>query len=192
MAYDRYVAICDPLNYGRVMNRRFCFQLATSAWTGGFLYGIVHTSCTFLISFCSNVINQFFCEVPHLLILSCSNMYLAEIGAIGVSAVISAGCFAFIVVSYIHIFRAVIGMTSMGGKRKMFSTCIPHLTVVSLFFVLGMFEHLKPTSSSPSISDLAISLMYSVIQPTMNPVIYTMRNKEIKAALFKLFSIHCV
>ncbi|XP_015275353.1 PREDICTED: olfactory receptor 14A16-like [Gekko japonicus] len=182
MAYDRYAAICDPLNYGRVMNRRFCFQMAMSAWIGGLLYGIVNVTSTFLITFCSRVINQFFCEVPHLLRLSCSNLYLIEIGVLIVASCICTCCLGFIAASYVYIFRTVLGITSVEGN----STCIPHLIVVSLFLTVGMIAHLKPASSSPSNWDLALSLMYTVVPPTLNPIIYTIRNKEIKAEISKV------
>lgn len=187
MAYDRFIAICDPLHYGTVMNKRVCFQLTGGAWFLGFLYGIVHTCSTFIIPFCSNVISQFFCDVPQLLKLSCSNLYLIEVGIVVACFCVTAGCFVFIIISYVHIFRTVQRMTSMEGRRKTFSTCIPHLMVVCLFIFSGAFAYLKPVSRSTSNWDLTVSLMYSVIQPTMNPIIYTIRNKEIKAELYKLF-----
>ncbi|XP_005310497.2 olfactory receptor 14A16-like [Chrysemys picta bellii] len=187
MAYDRYVAICQPLHYETVMNRGACVQMAASAWTSGILYSALHTGNTFRLPFCqSNVINQFFCEIPQLLKLFCSDSYLSEIGILGFSACLLLSCFALIIVSYVHIFMTVLRIPSEQGQRKAFSTCLPHLTVVSLFFCTGTFAHLKPTSSSASGLDLVVAVLYSVVPPMMNPVIYSMRNKEIKAALRRL------
>ncbi|XP_060111651.1 olfactory receptor 14I1-like [Heteronotia binoei] len=133
MAHDRYVAICNPLQYERVMHKGACFQMAASSWIAGTLYAILHTSCTFAITFCSNMINQFFCEVPQLLKLSCSDLYLIEVGLLILSSTIVGGCFIFISITYMKIFTAVLRMPSVQGQKKAFSTCIPHLTVVSLF-----------------------------------------------------------
>ncbi|XP_067393408.1 olfactory receptor 14C36-like [Emydura macquarii macquarii] len=187
MAYDRYVAICQPLHYERVMNRTACIQMAAGAWISGLVYSALHTGNTFRLPFCqSNVINQFFCEIPQLLKLTCSDMYLSEVGFIAFSVFIGANCFVFIIVSYVHIFKAVLRIPSEQGRRKAFSTCLPHLTVVSLLLFTGCFEYLNPTSTSASNLDLLMGVLYAVVPPVMNPIIYSMRNKEIKAALQKL------
>ncbi|XP_075768380.1 olfactory receptor 14C36-like [Pelodiscus sinensis] len=187
MAYDRYVAICQPLHYERVMNRRACVQMATSAWITAMVYSALHTESTFRLPFCqSNVLNQFFCEIHQLLKLACSDSYHSELGLLAVSAFLVLNCFAFIMVSYVQIFRAVLRIPSEQGRHKAFSTCLPHLAVVSLFLSTGLFEHLKPTSSSASNLDLLVGVLYAVVPPMMNPVIYSLRNKELKAALKKL------
>uniref|UniRef100_A0A8C3XQW9 Olfactory receptor n=1 Tax=Chelydra serpentina TaxID=8475 RepID=A0A8C3XQW9_CHESE len=187
MAYDRHVAICQPLHYETVMNRRACVQMAASAWIAGIVYSALHTGNTFRLPFCqSNVINQFFCEIPQLLKLTCSDLYLSELGLLAFSMFLCLNCFVFIIVSYVQIFKAVLRIPSEQGRRKAFSTCLPHLTVVSLFVSTGMFEYLKPTSSSASGLDLMLAVLYSLVPPMMNPIIYSMRNKEIKAALKKL------
>ncbi|XP_075768174.1 olfactory receptor 14A16-like [Pelodiscus sinensis] len=187
MAYDRYVAICQPLHYERVMNRRACVQMAASAWIAGMVYSALHTESTFRLPFCqSNVLNQFFCEIPQLLKLACSDSYLSELGLLAVSAFLDLNCFAFIMVSYVQIFKAILRIPSEQGRHKAFSTCLPHLAVVSLFLSTGLFEYLKPTSSSASNLDLLVGVLYAVVPPMLNPVIYSMRNKEIKAALKKL------
>ncbi|KAM9120625.1 olfactory receptor 14I1-like [Pangshura tecta] len=187
MAYDRYVAICQPLHYERVMIRRACVQMAASAWITGIVYSALHTGNTFRLPFCqSNVINQFFCEIPQLLKLTCSDSYLSEIGAIGFSSFLGLNCFVFIIVSYVQIFKTVLRIPSEQGRHKAFSTCLPHLTVVSLLLFTGIFAYLKPTSSSASGLDLVLGVFYSLVPPVMNPIIYSMRNKEIKAALKKL------
>ncbi|KAM7150572.1 olfactory receptor 14A16-like [Macrochelys suwanniensis] len=187
MAYDRYVAICQPLHYETVMNRRACVQMAASAWITGIVYSALHTGNTFRLPFCqSNVINQFFCEIPQLLKLTCSDSYLSEVGLLAFSVFLCLNCFVFITVSYVQIFKAVLRIPSEQGRRKAFSTCLPHLTVVSLLLCTGMFEYLKPTSSSISNMALMMGVLYSLVPPVMNPIIYSMRNKEIKAALKKL------
>uniref|UniRef100_A0A8D0GYJ6 Olfactory receptor n=1 Tax=Sphenodon punctatus TaxID=8508 RepID=A0A8D0GYJ6_SPHPU len=186
MAYDRYVAICDPLHYEMVMNRGACIQMAASAWISGFFYAALHTGSTFAITFCSRNVNQFFCEIPQLLKLSCSNTYLIEVAALAFSACLGSGCFGFIVVSYVQIFRAVLRIPSKQGRQKSFSTCLPHLFVVSLFLCKGIFANLKPPSSSISSLDHVVAVFYCVVPPVLNPVIYSMRNKEIKAVLLKL------
>ncbi|XP_006135767.2 olfactory receptor 14A16-like [Pelodiscus sinensis] len=187
MAYDRYVAICNPLHYERVMNRGACVYMATSAWISGFVYSALHTGNTFRLPFCqSNVINQFFCEIPQLLKLACSDSDLSEIGLFAIGAILALSCFIFIIVSYIQIFKAVLGMPSEQGRHKAFSTCLPHLFVVSLFICTSFFEYLKPTSGSRTGLDLMVSVLYSLVPPMMNPVIYSMRNRDLKAALKKL------
>nr|XP_023969887.1 olfactory receptor 14A16-like [Chrysemys picta bellii] len=187
MAYDRHVAICQPLHYESIMNRRACVQMAASAWITGIVYSALHTGNTFRLPFCkSNVINQFFCEIPPLLKLSCSDSYLSEVGLLAFSVFIILNCFVFIIVSYVQIFKAVLRIPSDQGRHKAFSTCLPHLIVVSLFLCTGFFAYLKPTSSSASGLDLMMGVLYSLLPPVMNPIIYSMRNKETKAALKKL------
>nr|XP_014435287.1 olfactory receptor 14C36-like [Pelodiscus sinensis] len=189
MAYDRYIAICQPLHYERVMNRRACVHMATSAWITGIVYSALHTGNTFRLLFCqSNVINQFFCEIPALLKLACSDSYSNEVGVLAFSVFVALNCFALIIVSYVQIFKAVLRIPSEQGRHKAFSTCLPHLAVVSLFLCTGSFAYLKPTSSSESNLDLLVGVLYIVVPPMMNPVIYSMRNKEIKTALKKLIA----
>uniref|UniRef100_A0A8C3XM95 Olfactory receptor n=1 Tax=Chelydra serpentina TaxID=8475 RepID=A0A8C3XM95_CHESE len=187
MAYDRYVAICQPLHYERMMNRRACTQMAAGAWISGILYSVLHTGNTFALTFCGgNMVDQFFCEIPQLLKLACSDSYLSEVGVLAFSVFLVLGCFIFITVSYVQIFKTVLRIPSEHGRHKALSTCFPHLTVVSLFVFTGLFAYLKPTSSSPSALDLVVAVLYSVLPPIMNPIIYSMRNKEIKAALRRL------
>uniref|UniRef100_A0A8D0F942 Olfactory receptor n=1 Tax=Strix occidentalis caurina TaxID=311401 RepID=A0A8D0F942_STROC len=189
MSYDRYVAICKPLHYGTLLGSRACVHMAAAAWGTGFLNSLLHTANTFSLPLCQgNVLDQFFCEIPQILKLSCSHSYLREVGFIMVSACLGFGCFVFIVVSYVQIFRVVLRIPSEQGRHKAFSTCLPHLAVVSLFISTDMFAHLKPPSiSSPSL-DLVVAVLYSVVPPTLNPLIYSMRNQEIKDALKKLIT----
>ncbi|XP_068521775.1 olfactory receptor 14C36-like [Anas acuta] len=189
MAYNRYVAICKPLHYGSLLGSRACAQMAAAAWGSGFLHAVLHTANTFSLPLCQgNAVDQFFCEIPHILKLSCSHAgELREVGVLVFSVSLCFGCFVFIVVSYVQIFRAVLRMPSEQGRHKAFSMCLPHLAVVSLFVSTAIFAYLKPPSiSSPSL-DLVIALLYSVVPPALNPLIYSMRNQELKNAVRKLF-----
>ncbi|XP_039246540.1 olfactory receptor 14J1-like, partial [Pipra filicauda] len=187
MCYDRYVAICKPLHYGTLLGSRACAHMAAAAWATGFLTALLHTANTFSLPLCQgNALGQFFCEIPHILKLSCSHSgYRKEIDLLLATASSSLACFVFIVFSYVQIFRAVLRIPSQQGRHKAFSTCLPHLAVVSLFLSTGIFSHLKPPSiSSPSL-DLALSVLYSVVPPALNPLIYSLRNQELKDALRK-------
>ncbi|XP_072705282.1 olfactory receptor 14J1-like [Ciconia boyciana] len=187
MAYDRYVTICKPLHYGTLLDSRACVHMAAAAWGSGFLNAMLHTANSFSLPLCQgNAINQFFCELPQILKLSCSNSYLREVGVVLISAFLFWGWFIFIVLSYGQIFRAVLRSPSEQGWHKAFSTCLPHVAVVSLFVSTGMFSNLKPPSISSPALDLVVAVLYSVMPPTVNPLIYSMRNKELKVALRKL------
>ncbi|CAN8175772.1 unnamed protein product [Coccothraustes coccothraustes] len=191
MCYDRYVSICKPLHYGTLLGSRVCAHMAAAAWASGFLHALLHTANTFSLPLCQgNALGQFFCEVPQILKLSCSKSQLRELGLLVVSTCLGFGCFVFVVFSYVQIFRAifkaVLRIPSEQGQHKAFSTCLPHLAVVSLFVSTGTFSYMKPPSiSSPSL-DLAVSVLYSVVPPTLNPLIYSLRNQELKAAVRKM------
>ncbi|XP_030330372.1 olfactory receptor 14A16-like [Strigops habroptila] len=187
MSYDRYVAICKPLHYGTLLGSRACVHMAAAAWGTGFLYALLHTANTFSLPLCrGNAVEQFFCEIPQILKLSCSHSYLREVGLLVVSALSAFGCFVFIVGSYVQIFQAVLRIPSEQGRHKAFSTCLPHLAVVSLLVSTGIFAYLKPpTISSPSL-DLVVSVLYSVVPPAVNPLIYSLRNQELRDAVRKL------
>ncbi|NXI90843.1 O14J1 protein, partial [Psophia crepitans] len=190
MAYDRYVAICQPLHYGTLLGSRACVHMAAAAWGAGFLNSVLHTANTFSIPLCQgNVVDQFFCEVPQILKLSCSDSdHLREVALTVISLFVGFGCFVFIVVSYVQIFRAVLKIPSEQGRHKPFSTCLPHLAVVFLFVSTAMFAYLKPPSiSSPSL-DLVVAVLYSVVPPALNPLIYSMRNQELKDTALKLMT----
>ncbi|XP_074023128.1 olfactory receptor 14J1-like [Numenius arquata] len=189
MAYDRYVAICQPLHYGTLLGSRACVHVAAASWGSGFLTALLHTANTFSLPLCQgNVLDQFFCEIPQILKLACSQSYLREVGLVIFSAFVFWLCFVFIVVSYVQIFRAVLRIPSEQGRHKAFSTCLPHLAVVSLFISTGMFAYLKPPSISSSPLDLVVSFLYSVVPPAVNPLIYSMRNQELKESIRKFIS----
>ncbi|XP_074428113.1 olfactory receptor 14C36-like [Larus michahellis] len=185
MAYDRYVAICKPLHYGTLLGSRACVHMAAAAWGSGFLYALLHTANTFSLPLCQgNALDQFFCEIPQILKLSCSGSdSLREVGLVVVSACLACGCFVFIVLSYVQIFRAVLRIPSEQGRHKAFSTCLPHLAVVSLFVSTAVFAYLKPPSISSPVLDLVMAVLYSVVPPAVNPLIYSMRNQELKEAI---------
>ncbi|KFO98415.1 Olfactory receptor 14J1, partial [Calypte anna] len=146
-----------------------------------FLTALLHTANTFSLPLCQgNALDQFFCEIPQILKLSCSHSYLREILLIVLSACLGFLCYVFILVSYVEIFRAVLRIPSEQGRHKAFSTCLPHLAVVSLFISSVIFAYLKPPSiSSPSL-DLVVSFLYSLVPPVVNPLIYSMRKQELK------------
>ncbi|XP_010209635.1 PREDICTED: olfactory receptor 14C36-like [Tinamus guttatus] len=190
MAYDRFVAICQPLHYGTLMDSRACGKMATAAWASGFLNAALHTGNTFSIPLCQgNAVEQFFCEVPKLLKLSCSDAYLREVWVLIFSICLFFGCFIFIVLSYVQIFASVLRIPSEQGRQKAFSMCLPHLAVVSLFVTTATFAYLKPPSISSTVVDLVMAVLYAVLPPTVNPLIYSMRNKELKKALKKLIQV---
>ncbi|XP_040510482.1 olfactory receptor 14J1-like, partial [Gallus gallus] len=154
------------LHYGTLLGSRACATMAAAAWGTGVLNALLHTASTFSLPLCQgNAVDQFFCEIPHILKLSCSQSYLREVGLIVFSVLVLFGCFAFILFSYVQIFRAVLRMPSEQGRHKAFSTCLPHLAVVSLFLSTGFFANLRPPSlSSPSL-DLMMAFLYSVVPP---------------------------
>ncbi|KAK4806057.1 hypothetical protein QYF61_007034 [Mycteria americana] len=192
MAYDRYVAICQPLRYGTLLGSRACVHMAAAAWGSGFLNAVLHTANTLTIPLCQgNALRQFFCEISQILKLSCSDSYLGEVGLLVTNFVLALGCFFFILFSYVQIFIAVLRIPSEQGWHKVFSTCLPHLAVVSLYVSTGMFAYLKPPSMSSPPLNLVVAVLYSVVPPAVNPLIYSMRNQELKDALRKLIqSVH--
>ncbi|XP_048205215.1 olfactory receptor 14J1-like [Perognathus longimembris pacificus] len=187
MSYDRYVAICYPLHYELLMDPRKCKRGVTAVWVSGGITGIMYTTATFSITFCNaKVIHEFFCDVPQIIKLSCSNDYLAVIGVNILIAVAGLACFISIAFSYIHIFSTVLRIPSAEGRSKVFSTCLPHLFVVSFFLSTGICAYLKPTSDSSTTLDLLLSIFYTVIPQALNPVIYSLRNETMKRAIQKL------
>ncbi|XP_075381851.1 olfactory receptor 14C36-like [Mycteria americana] len=189
MAYDRYIAICKPLHYGILLGSRACVKMAAATWGSGFLNAVLHTANTFSLPLCQgNAVDQFFCEIPQILKLSCSDAYLREVWFLVVTACLAFVCFVFIVLSYVQIFRAVLRIPSEQGRHKAFATCLPHLAVVSLFISTGTFAYLKPTSTSSPSLDLLMAVLYSVVPPAVNPLIYSMRNQELKDAVWRLMT----
>ncbi|XP_050572781.1 olfactory receptor 14C36-like [Cygnus atratus] len=160
-----YAGCAAQLHYGTLLGSRACATMAAAAWGSGFLNALLHTANTFSIPLDRSNAQDLFCEIPQILKLSCSDSYLREAGMIVLTAFLMLGCFVFIALSYVQIFRAVLRIPSLQGRHKAFSTCLPHLVIVSLFVGTVMFAHLKPPSiSSPSL-DLALAVLYSVVPP---------------------------
>ncbi|XP_044095195.1 olfactory receptor 14K1-like [Neovison vison] len=187
MSYDRYIAICRPLHYEVVMSKEVCVQLVFVSWLCGGAFGVLYSVGTFSLNFCgSTVIQQLFCDVPALLKLTCSMEHATINVSVAIGICYGFSCLVCIVVSYVYIFSTVLNISTREKQSKAFSTCLPHLTVVSTFLLTGAIAYLKPTSDKPSIPDLFMSMFYSVVPPTLNPVIYCLRSKDIKSALHKV------
>ncbi|KAM6408090.1 olfactory receptor 4D5-like [Rhynochetos jubatus] len=185
MAYDRYTAICKPLHYTAIMSRRVCWVLVSGCWAGGFLHSIVQTLLTVQLPFCGpNTIDNYFCDVPPVIRLACTDIYLTEWLMASNSGLISLLCFLVLVTSYMFILVTVrVRLTA--GHWKALSTCASHVMVVTLFFVPCMFIYLRPFSTFPS--DKHVCVIYTVFSPVMNPLIYTLRNTEVKVSMWKLW-----
>uniref|UniRef100_A0A8D0DLF8 Olfactory receptor n=1 Tax=Salvator merianae TaxID=96440 RepID=A0A8D0DLF8_SALMN len=183
MAYDRYVAICNPLHYERIMHIGACVQIAAIAWIVSLFYASLHTGGIFANTFCSNI---FFCEIPALLKLSCSDTYLVEVGLLTFASSVSIVTFIYIIATYMQIFSTVLKIPSAHGQKKALSTCFPHLAVVSLFVSTALFAYARPPSDAFSDMDVVFAVIYTIIPPMLNPFIYSMRNKDIKNVLWRL------
>uniref|UniRef100_A0A8C5QNS5 Olfactory receptor n=1 Tax=Leptobrachium leishanense TaxID=445787 RepID=A0A8C5QNS5_9ANUR len=187
MSYDRFVAICKPLHYVIIMNKSFTLKLVGSAYGGGIITSIIHTSCTFRLSFCGpNAVNHFFCDIPPMLTLSCSDTFLSEFFMFLLSSVLGTISAVIIMASYSKIILAMLGMHSSSGREKAFSTCSSHLMVVTLFFGTAIFVYARPISSYSVQKDKVISFVYTVVIPMLNPIIYSLRNEQVKVAFVNL------
>ncbi|KAM9330777.1 olfactory receptor 5V1-like [Gastrophryne carolinensis] len=188
MAYDRFAAICSPLHYNNIMDKNVCLMLVMGAWIGGMSNSIIHTSITFSLSFCkSHKINHYFCDIPPMLHLSCSNTYVNELLLFTVGGVcVGFTPFLLILISYIFILAMILQLPSNKGKRKAFSTCTSHLTVVALFYGTAIFTYIRPSSTYSLQRDSVVSILYSVVTPSLNPIIYSLRNLEIQRGIRNL------
>ncbi|XP_038599009.1 olfactory receptor 14A2-like [Tachyglossus aculeatus] len=187
MSYDRYATICLPLRYEVIMNGQACGMMAAASWLTGGLLTVMCSAGMFSLSFCgSNIVLQFFCDIPSVLKLSCSKDHVAIDVSITTGVSLGIACFILIIVSYVRIFWAVLRMPASEGRAKAFSTCVPHLIVVTVFISTALFTHLKPPSDSFSIMDLLVSVFYSVVPPVLNPLIYSLRNRDMKAAMGRI------
>ncbi|XP_002709219.3 olfactory receptor 5B3-like [Oryctolagus cuniculus] len=187
MAYDRYVAVCQPLHYTTIMTRRVCACLTTVCYTGGFLNASIHTGDTFSLSFCkSNVVHHFFCDVPAVMVLSCSDRHASEMVLVYASSLIIFSVLLVILISYTFIFITILKMRSAAGYQKALSTCVSHFTAVSIFYGTLIFMYLQPSSSHSMDTDKIVSVFYTMVIPMLNPVVYSLRNKEVKRAFKKV------
>ncbi|XP_007516517.1 olfactory receptor 14C36-like [Erinaceus europaeus] len=186
MAHDRYVAICKPLYYPVIMNYQFCLQMTLVSLLSGLIYAGVHTGSTFRLSFCqSNVVHQFFCDIPSLLRLSCSDTFSNLLLLIISIIVVCGGSFICITMSYIHILSTVLKFPTR-ERGKAFSTCVPHIIVVLVFLISGSYVYLKPSTASETFQEMFFSVFYTIVPPFLNPVIYSLRNKQVKEAVKKI------
>nr|XP_020830176.1 olfactory receptor 5F1-like [Phascolarctos cinereus] len=184
MAYDRYVAICNPLLYPVIMSRTVCLKMATGAFTAGFLNSIIHTSYISSLSFCdSNVVHHFFCDSPPILKLSCSDTQMNETIIFICAGINMLGTFLIILTSYVCILFSILRLNSVEGRRKAFSTCASHITAIVIFYGTVIVTYLCPSSSYSPTQGKVISVFYTVVIPMLNPLIYSLRNEEVKRAL---------
>ncbi|XP_062045995.1 olfactory receptor 14A16-like [Lepus europaeus] len=190
MSYDCYVAICLPLHYEVIMKRSTCIKMAAYSWLSSGLSGILHTATTFSMPLvASGVVHQFFYEIPQLLRLSCSHDYWAEVGAVTITSSLGFVCFLSIALSYTHIFSTVLRIPSTEGQSRAFSTSVPPLAMVTLFLGGAATAYLKPAGDASSTFDPLVSVFYTVVLQTLNPIIYNLRNKDVKVAVKKYLKI---
>ncbi|XP_027967097.1 olfactory receptor 5B2-like [Eumetopias jubatus] len=183
MAYDRYAAVCKPLHYTITMTIGVCARLAIGCYVFGFLNASIHTGNIFRLSFCkSSVIHHFFCDVPAVMALSCSDKHVSELVLIFVASFHIFFALLIILISYLFIFITILKMPSSTGYQKAVSTCASHLTAVSIFYGTAMFMYSQPSSSHSMDTDKIVSVFYTMVIPMLNPVVYSLRNKEVKNA----------
>ncbi|CAI9623115.1 unnamed protein product, partial [Staurois parvus] len=192
MAYDRYIAICSPLHYQIIMTRQLCIILAMAAWCGGFAAPVAATILALKLPYCGpNILYHYYCDIDPLLSLACADLSLNIVVGSFAGAVVTLLSFAVIVISYTKIILTILRISSKGGRKKTFSTCASHFTVVSIFFLPIMFVYIRPTALYSSDVDSLVAMVYSVLTPMINPIIYSMRNKDIKFAFQRKIGFIC-
>lgn len=186
MAYDRHVAICNPLLYSGTMSSSLCTRLVAGSYIGGFLNAIAHTANTFHLSFCGkNIIDHVFCDAPPLVKMSCTDSYVYEKVLLGVVGFTVLSSILAILISYLNSLLAVLKICSASGWRKAFSTCVSHLISVMFFYGSLLFIYSRPSSIYSLEKDKVAALFYTVVNPLLNPLIYSLRNKDVKEAFWK-------
>ncbi|XP_077015235.1 olfactory receptor 13A1-like [Tamandua tetradactyla] len=187
MAYDRYVAICQPLHYHTLMSRPLCALLAGAVWVTSGINSSVHTGLMTRLTFCgSNQIHHFLCEIPSLLVLSCSPTYLNDIMVIVADVYFGVVNFLFTMASYGFIIASILRIRSPEGKRRTFSTCSSHLLVVCMYYFTIVYTYILPGTGASMENGKVVAILYTAVSPTLNPLIYTLRNKDVKVALRKV------
>ncbi|XP_013907363.1 PREDICTED: olfactory receptor 1440-like [Thamnophis sirtalis] len=188
MGYDRYVAICDPLNYSRFLTKDICIKIVGGVWLLGLFCAILNILPLLNLHFCgNNIIRHYTCELPSVLALSCGNTFTNYIILLASVMVFTFGSFLITLVSYIYIILTILKIKSAEGRHKAFSTCSSHLIVLGLFYISGLIRYVKPSTESFMDLDKIISIQYSILTPMLNPIIYSLKNKEIRSGLEKLF-----
>ncbi|XP_068946983.1 olfactory receptor 9G4-like [Petaurus breviceps papuanus] len=186
MAYDRYVAICNPLLYSAAMSRSLCVGLVAGSYIVGFLNAIAHTANTFRLKFCGkNIIDHFFCDVPPLVKMSCTDTQVYEKVLLGMVGFAVLSSILAILISYFNILLAILRIRSASGRRKAFSTCASHMISVMVFYGSILFMYSRPSSTYSLEKDKLAALFYTVVNPLLNPIIYSFRNKDVKEAFRK-------
>ncbi|XP_006260825.1 olfactory receptor 5AR1-like [Alligator mississippiensis] len=187
MAYDRFIAICNPLLYNVIMTKRLCVLLVVSTYMCSFLKAMFQTPYIFSLSFCSsNIINHFFCDIPPILKLSCSDTHMANLVHFIFSTMVVMISILIILLSYMYIFITILRIRSAKGRSKAFSTCASHLMAVSIFYGTVIFIYLRPNYGYPMDQDKIVSVFYILVIPLLNPLIYSLRNKEVKEAFRRM------
>ncbi|XP_075798479.1 olfactory receptor 1468-like [Microtus pennsylvanicus] len=188
MAYDRYVAICFPLHYSNIMSPKLCVCLVALSWVFNVLYSMLHTLLLARLSFCEdNVIPQFFCDISALLKLACSDIFINELMIFILGGPVIVIPFSFIVVSYIQIVYSILKVSSARVIHKVFSTCGSHLSVVSLFYGTIIGVYFCPSANNSTVKETVTAMMYTLVTPVLNPFIYSLRNRDMKEALLRVF-----
>ncbi|XP_075040309.1 olfactory receptor 5B12-like [Mixophyes fleayi] len=191
MSYDRYIAICQPLHYIQVMHWKMCIQLAAGVWTLGMLYSLIHTLFTLRLSFCeSNVVQSFFCDLSKLLQISCTDTFINMLSIFLLGGLLGLCSLLMTFIPYITLFSTVLKIKVKDKRFKAFSTCTSHLTVVFIFYGTLIFNYFRPTTSYHHAADRLVSVFYTVITPLLNPLIYSLRNQELKAALQRFYKTY--
>ncbi|KFO35900.1 Olfactory receptor 14I1 [Fukomys damarensis] len=189
MSYDRYVAICHPLHYGLIITPTLCSQATAGSWASGLVYSAVHTGALFRLPLTkTNVIQQYFCDAPQILSISSSDVQFYEFVLISVSVSIVLISFIFMLISYVNIFSTVLKIDSKKVRNKALSTCTPQLAILHLFVISVVVAALGPTAKKPSLRNLLTAMFYTMVPPLVNPLIYCLRNREISAALRRMFN----
>ncbi|XP_073491160.1 olfactory receptor 8G17-like [Aquarana catesbeiana] len=188
MSYDRYTAICQPLHYSQIMHWKVCVQLGSIVLCLACTNSLIHTLCGLTFTFCnSDIIENFFCDLPQLFQISCSNVYINILLIFIFGGILGGGSLILTILSYVYIFKTVLNMQVKGKMSKVFSTCTSHLTVVFLFYCSVFFNYFRPSINQHFAGDKVVSVLYTVIVPLLNPLIYSLRNQDIRTAFHNVF-----
>ncbi|XP_078503198.1 olfactory receptor 13G1-like [Lissotriton helveticus] len=186
MGFDRYIAICYPFHYTSIMSAKICILLAAAVWIIGIINSLVHTTLLFRLDFCGdNLLDHFFCEFPSVFRLSCSNTRLNDLTMLAADSFFGISSFLLTLVSYTYIISAIVKIRSTEGKQKAFSTCASHLIVVGLYFATVIYTYIRPAFNISMDDDKVVSALYTILSPVLNPIVYSLRNKEIKEGFKK-------